>query len=223
MSINKDKVNTLVLRQRVRSNEANDLLTKFLINGHIIHPSDLDLPSFEREIIEHESFEQAGEENQLLMYSAQRYISNKKELIPVEVKIYFFANQVATNGLGIFGNIRLHAFLEKSSSTLKENGISLQMYFSNSLREGAIVFSNGVVMRFSDKNNKLKTFYITTLESNSNGNEIFSFQKASLASVRLLYKKHTYENMKNRRYHRKPAISKLLKALSKWSRPHGQE
>ncbi|MEC4717736.1 hypothetical protein RY831_01105 [Noviherbaspirillum sp. CPCC 100848] len=215
MSLIKRQKQTLVLQQRIGLAQADELLIKFLKNGHITDPDSLGLPSFDPYILEHNDFEHAGHEDELLMYSAQKFISNKKQLIPVEIKIYFLSRKIITNGMGIFGNMRLHKFLETSAFLLKEKNISVNIYLGRDLKEGALFFSNGVAMRFSDNGKSLNNYYINTVESNSIGNEKFSFQNASLSSIESIYDRFSYDNLINCRFSRKPAIRKLLKSFSK--------
>ncbi|MFC7518491.1 hypothetical protein ACFQUU_26115 [Herbaspirillum sp. GCM10030257] len=221
MSIAKHRHTKLDLLSESSAANIYDVIITFLEDGRIKAPLTVNLNSFEPNLLRDSGFDLSGDPNEHYLYAWTRYFSSKRRKICTEFKLYFYQNRLRTNGLGIVSKIRLSTLLKKiHEKELLTNSKPhrFEIYLDNGLKEGALLFENGILMQFStaDKGSA-RNYYIKTVESNFDESTQFDMKKTNTNFVRSMFKKYDYANLSKKKCKSNHAIQKLICLATQFS------
>jgi len=195
------------------------LLYDFILFGRVVDPNIVNLPSFDIDTLKEFGFEFEGNVDEFSVFHACRFFpSNKKTLILTEFKVYFFKNIFWTNGFGILGNIRvvtLQKILYKYMVNKEKKTVSqlfpASIYFSDELEEGAIIYNNGIVIRFSSRYpSHFLNYYVRTVESSFSAISELNARAININSIEGVFKKYSLLDMHMCKHKNNKAFKKLL-------------
>jgi hypothetical protein len=190
------------------------VMLEYLDEGRIQNPEIVNLPSFDAKYLRENNFEFAGDLNEFGMYSFVRYFSAAKKSICTEFKIYFFKEKFCTNGLGVYGSVRLVTLLRKITERERKGfgeKYSFEIYLCDDMTDGALIFNNGIVVRFSSNQDGVaRNYFIKTVESNFSAVEEIDMAAIGVSSVKAVFTKYTLDGLRRRAQNDNRAIKNLL-------------
>ena len=144
--------------------DINEFIFCFVRDGWLADPGALGLQSFLKADIDLDSADMSGEQGSHHLLSWDVQLASKRKSIAAEFKLYFHAEQLRTNGFGLFDKVRLITFLHYLKLRGGNQFYSYDIHLSDDRKQGALMFSNGVLIQFSAETGE-RNFYIKTVES----------------------------------------------------------
>lgn len=102
-------------------------------------------------------------------------------------KIYFENGEFQSNGLGIFGSVRLTTLLKAYLRFQRESerASDIELYFDDDFLDGALIFDQGIAMRFSAYANQgARNYYALTVESDFSATDEGGKRGNAISSIR---------------------------------------
>ena len=192
-----------------------EIFLLFLKDATIKSPETLGLKSFSPdELIAHD-YELAGEVDDYHFFEQLYNVTHKTRSVGAVFKRYFFQDQQIGSGFRVLKGVRLTSLLKEYISYGQHHPELIKpmtFYFFHNKKDGAVIFDDSVVVRFSH-NNQRDGYQVETLESDYDAMGILN--KAATNAIKYTMDFHIFERsritLKKRHY--SSAYRRLVKAL----------
>ena len=193
----------------------SEIFVLFLKDATIKNPEALGLKSFSPdELIAHD-YELAGEVDDYHFFEKLYNTTYKTRSVGVIFKRYFFQDQQVGSGFRVLKGVRLTSLLKEYINYGQHHPDAIKplaFYFFHNKKDGAVVFDDSLVVRFSHKNQR-DGYQVETLESDYD--EMGILNKAATNAIKYTMDFHELEwtciSLKKR--HCSSAYRRLVKAL----------
>ncbi|MEN5032580.1 hypothetical protein [Pseudomonas sp. Ps21-P2] len=187
----------------------------FLKDATIKSPEALGLKSFSPDELIANDYELAGEVNDYHFFEKFYNVTHKKRFVGVVFKRYFFQDQPVGSGFKVLKGVRLTSLLKEYINYGQHHPEvvkPLTFYFFHDKKDGAVIFDDSLVVRFSH-NNQREGYQVKTLESDFD--ETGTLNKAATNAIKYTMDFHQLEwtrtSLKKQNY--SSAYRRLVKAL----------
>lgn len=192
-----------------------EIFIQFSRNTTTKHPEVFGLESFlPEELIAHD-YELAGEVDDYHFFEKFYYAPHNSRTVGMVFKRYFFQDQQVGSGFRVLKGVRLTSLLKEYISYGQHHPEvikPLMFYFFHDRKDGAVIFDDSLVVRFSHKN-KREGYQIETLESDYD--EMGILNRAATNAIKYTMDHHelewTHSSLKTQRC--SPAYRRLIIAL----------
>lgn len=186
----------------------SELIYRIVRDGWIDDPSSVDLYSFSKTDINMEYADISGEQTDHHLLSWARNFPSMRKSICVELKLYFYADRLRTNGIALIDKFRLSTFLRHLKINSGNPQFLFDIHMNKGMTEGAILFKNGVLIQFFAGIRK-RNFYIRTVESGMDFTDENYSKLANERFVKSMFNKFDCEKYIKRNLVKTRAIHKL--------------
>lgn len=167
---------------RTVATDLSEIIHRFIRDGWVADCALVGLPSYSRTDLNLENADISGDLSDHHLIAWERYFPSKLRSICTEFKLYFCADHLRTNGLGVTGQFRLTTLLKYLKSQNDRVVLPISTYMNKECSEGAIIFESGVLIQFNaDAANN--NFYVRTVES---GIDLTAGDTSKLANERFV-------------------------------------
>lgn len=144
-----------------------EIFIQFLTGATLKHPEVFGLESFSpSELIAHD-FELAGKADDYHFFEKLYNVSHHNRSVGMVLKRYFFQDQQVGSGFRFLKGVRLTSLLKEYIRYGQHHPEAIRhmtFYFFHDNKDGAIIFGDSLVVRFSHKNQR-DGYQVVTLES----------------------------------------------------------
>lgn len=192
-----------------------EIFLLFLKDATIKSPEAFGLKSFSPdELIAHD-YELAGEADDYHFFEQLYTVTHKTRSVGMVFKRYFFKDQQVGSGFRVLKGVRLTSLLKEYiiySQHYPELIKPLTFYFFHDKKDGAVIFDDSLVVRFSHKNQR-DGYQVETLESDYD--EMGILNKAATNAIKYTMDFHKFEwrGISLKKGYQSSAYRRLVKAL----------
>jgi hypothetical protein len=193
----------------------SEIFFLFLKDATIKSPETLGLKSFSPdELIAHD-YELAGKVDDYHFFEKLYKVTHNTRSVDVIFKRYFFQDQQVGSGFRVLKGVRLTSLLkEYINYSVQHPEIikPLTFYFFHDKKDGAVIFDDSLVVRFSRKNQR-DEYQVETLESDFD--ETGTLNKAATNTIKYTMDFHQFEctRISLKKQHYPSAYRRLVKTL----------
>lgn len=194
----------------------SEIFFLFLTDATIKNPETLELKSFSPEELVAHDYELAGEVDDYHLYEKLYDVTHKKRSVGVVFKRYFFQDQQVGSGFRVLKGVRLTSLLKEYISYGQHHPEAIKpltFYFFHDKKDGAIIFDDSLVVRFSHKS-KRDGYQVDTLESDYDEMGILNRAATNAIKYTMDFHKFEWTRLSLKKRHCSSAYRRLSKALA---------